>query len=155
MDCLGNTGNINSFLSGVKNHWLEKPAFPLLIKHWPNSTLERKKEENVCMAYSLMYWEIIRAGIQAVSQRPKLKQRMLVTGLLFMANSVWILIQLMTIWTGMARSKVILSPTTIINKEKPQKHAHRSIQCRQFLNWAFCFPGICCIKLLKKTSQQS
>lgn len=65
------------------SEWSEEPligkktSFPLLIKHWPNSTLERKKKKNVCMAYSLMYWEIIRIGIQAVSQRLKPKQRML------------------------------------------------------------------------------
>lgn len=150
MNWLGNAGKINSLLSGVKNHWLEKLVFSILIKHWPNSTLERKKEENVFTAYSLMYWEIIRAGIQAVSQRLKLKQRMLVTGLLFMARSVWFLIHPMTIWTGMARSKIILSPTTIINKEKATDICPQVNLIQAIPQLSFLLPRcLCCIKLLK------
>lgn len=134
--------------------WSEEPLIGKTSLLNTDKTLTKfnfgKKEENVCMAYSVMYWETIRAGIQAVSQRLKLKQRMLVTGLLFMARSVLFLIHPMTIWTGMARSKIILSPTTIINKEKatdicPQVNLMQAIPQLSFL-----LPRcLCCIKLLK------
>lgn len=64
------------------SEWSEEPligknSFPIADKTLTKFNFGKKEKENVCMAYSLIYWEIIRVGIQAVSQRLKLKQRML------------------------------------------------------------------------------